>query len=690
MVHKKNWLSLLFCAVFILQIFQIIFFQKALIFRKYDISYWKDRFFHSQWVLPLSKRSIGDDGLYSYIGYTLIKDGKLDGYNVEAPPLAKYFYGYSIEVFDNPLFVSFGFGIGVLLFLFFIGKKVLKSSWASFYFVVLIFLDKLFFSQLSETLLDVPQLFFLLVNFYFFLVSLERKEKIFPILSGISLGFFAVTKIPLFVPLVFLMEVFILFHKKKFNGILFYVSFFVLGILVCYVPYFIAGHSLVDFLKLEKYVVSFYLKSKLQPNILSVWKTIFLGTIPNIGGGGYTKILEWSVILPITFLSTLIFFIKHYSRKHVFGIQDSLGIFILLSLVLFMKIPFSPRYIIIILPVFYLLSIKLLESLKNSVIKNGIYVLVLLYSFSSAFLFLSPKPDTVLSDFSYNISHFYFKDIYQEDISQPNKISRDNFDSISKNLFNNATIRSLVVKETGRNVPLSGNNGWVDYIFTYSTQNLGQFSESKRIYLTKVNQEWKINWQWIVLLNEYNLTDKVQNNVILGGRGSILDSSGKILAGDGMGYLISFDVSKLDQKKEDEMLKVISGYSLKIPVYLQNAYLENPLDSSNVLLTTTFKKLSDKDLQKLNSYSGITVIPYLSRVYNGIDPQSIGNTAYNECCTSIYSPYSYHGVDGVEEQFDAKLSGYDGGSLTLFDSKGKVKRVIIQKTPKNGEDVTVN
>src|SRR5581483_7573851 len=199
MVHKKNWLSLLFCAVFILQIFQIIFFQKALIFRKYDISYWKDRFFHSQWVLPLSKRSIGDDGLYSYIGYTLIKDGKLDGYNVEAPPLAKYFYGYSIEVFDNPLFVSFGFGIGVLLFLFFIGKKVLKSSWASFYFVVLIFLDKLFFSQLSETLLDVPQLFFLLVNFYFFLVSLERKEKIFPILSGISLGFFAVTKIPLFV-----------------------------------------------------------------------------------------------------------------------------------------------------------------------------------------------------------------------------------------------------------------------------------------------------------------------------------------------------------------------------------------------------------------------------------------------------------------------------------------------------------
>src|SRR6185295_1531050 len=63
--------TILFFLVFIVQCAQILFFKQALLLDKYDTSYWKDRYEHSQYQLPLSQRIIGDDGLFSYAGYRI-------------------------------------------------------------------------------------------------------------------------------------------------------------------------------------------------------------------------------------------------------------------------------------------------------------------------------------------------------------------------------------------------------------------------------------------------------------------------------------------------------------------------------------------------------------------------------------------------------------------------------------------
>ena len=42
----------------------VIYSNRALLFSRFDQVYWKDKYEQSQWKLPLSQRTIGDDGLY--------------------------------------------------------------------------------------------------------------------------------------------------------------------------------------------------------------------------------------------------------------------------------------------------------------------------------------------------------------------------------------------------------------------------------------------------------------------------------------------------------------------------------------------------------------------------------------------------------------------------------------------------
>ncbi|MCL5435098.1 MAG: hypothetical protein M1405_01790, partial [Patescibacteria group bacterium] len=60
----KRFFTLFLLVIFLSQIFQTFYFNRNYFSEKYDVSYWKDRFEHSQWQLPLSNRIIGDDGLF--------------------------------------------------------------------------------------------------------------------------------------------------------------------------------------------------------------------------------------------------------------------------------------------------------------------------------------------------------------------------------------------------------------------------------------------------------------------------------------------------------------------------------------------------------------------------------------------------------------------------------------------------
>lgn len=311
----------------------------------------------------------------------------------------------------------------------------------------------------------------------------------------------------------------------------------------------------------------------------------------------------------------------------------------------------------------------------------------MLYGLSNARFFLQDNPDKILNSFYYNFSNQYFQDVYQENLGQDSLlIARDKFRLISQAALDDTGVKSINLKEINKDI--SEREGKIKIKIEYLTAHLGSFSETKDLKLLKENGKWKIDWDWNLILNDFSPDFIVQTERVLGKRGSIINMSGKILAQDYEGYLVSVNPEKIDLKKEPKMLDFLSLIGDVEAPYLQNEYLENSLPGTYVPLITLFYSLDQKTKTKLLSFPGVKITPYQSRIYEGINPLSIKNSLYKECCTRIYSK-NYHGAAGVEEKYDLILSGSDGGSIVIKDKMGDIVRTILKREVKIGQDVIV-
>lgn len=685
---KKNLLFIFYLAIILLQFLQILYFKQSDLTNKYDFTYWKDRYEHSQWQLPLSGRIIGDDGLYAYAGYKVINGSNPIAISPEVPPVGKYFFGASIRLFNNPVYISFLFGIGTLVLFYTLCKKLLDSSINAMFLSILLFLEPLFFSQFTVSLLDIIQLFFLLstitATFY-----LGRKSYLLAIICGLSLGFFAQTKIPIFFPIIFILEISI-FLKRKFLNLMFpYFFGLTIGLLVPYTVYFFSGNTIMNFLQLQKYIGSFYLKSRLVANHSAVWLTLFTGKFIGLNTNILSSVREWSILWPIIGILSVIsvvFVRKEKNRLQWFTIL----LFPLIGLIFFSLLPFYTRYLLLVLPFMYLLSFFVVQKILPAKYLQWVMVLVLVVGVIRSIYSIYPVPDTVLSDFYYNLSHGYFQDIYSQDISDKNstEMSREAFFRLSQSAWNQETIRKVSIKELGR----QNEKGIVKVTIrmTYFTQDLGKFEEQKSFYLTKERQDWKILWNWDILGNGFTPGNIFYKNIEVGKRGNIFDKNGKALAQDRNGFLISIIPCKIDTKRENEMLKFISELINVEPVHIQNAYLENSYPCDSINLGTVFKELSEEDKKKLASFSGIDIDTYPTRIYDGLESSEINNTLFEENDTKIYSSSSYHGFMGIEKKYEEELSGQNGGDITLKGKNNRTIRTIIKKDKKTGKDVTLS
>lgn len=690
--NLKFILNFALYSVIIIYFSLILYFHRVEFIEKYDIEYWKDRYEHSQWILPLSQRSIGDDAIYAYVGYLLAKGEDPSLQNVDTPPVGKYLIGYSILLFNNPFLPSLLMGTGSLILLFLIARKLLGDDLKALIVITLFFLDRLFFSQLWISMLDVPQLFFLLLNIVLIIYSYHSKPKrnfFFVSMSGLFLGLCMMTKTPLLAFFILFFEgVYLLYKKTKSEFVLFLIGVG-FGLVIPYSIFFIKGHSFIDFLKLQKYIVVLRAASKVQVNIGSVWEVLLFGKFANIGTTIKTFVAEWSFIWVLLIISLFIATIKTligWQRKDIWTV---IILFLILSLGIYTVIPFYTRYLLLILPFFYLVLVYVVGMIPSARTRFIVFSGILSYACIQAFTFLFPNPATVISSFYYNYSHFFFQDIYQENLalSQRPTIDRNTFWIKTQGLLEDASIQAIDIKELHREE--TSNKITINTEVTYKTQNLGNFKEQKEINLIQENSQWKVIWNWNLLLNRYKPEYIVNTKLTPGKRGRILDEKKGVLAEDSEGYLIFLNPELIDKKNEWSTLLFLQNISSKSAINLQNAYLENRLPHAYKALASTFRSLNTEDIILLNSTKGIKIQPYISRLYYNLDPTSIRNINYDELSTRIYSSYNYHGVSGLEKQYDSILSAHDGGEVVIKDKNGQIIRTVISKEAKNGNDVYV-
>ena len=360
---KKILFILLFAVIFINLAFRITTYSKEYTTR-FDSAYWKQRYLASQWVVSGSKNSIGDDGLYAYAGWEYIHGSDPTLLNAEIPPLAKYMIGLGEVIFQNQDILILLVGILGLFVFYKINTILFKNKVLAIIPVTIFSLEPIFFTQLRAPYLDGIYLLFLMLTILF---TLKKKY----ILSALFLGCFASVKYPvgslfLLFPMVFWVY---LYDKKNLKQFLVSLVIFPLVFLASYSMYFVKGGNILGFLGVQKWIIHFY-STGAKAGVGIVFPLILFGkwfTWFN----GLQNVSEWNVLWAVSLIGVVFSFfallfsyftLKNKRKKNTLNQPMIFMFFWVVSYLFFLTFtPVFPRYLLLLVPFMYNLTVWFLE-----------------------------------------------------------------------------------------------------------------------------------------------------------------------------------------------------------------------------------------------------------------------------------------------------------------------------------------
>jgi len=356
-MRRKIFIVLI--VLFVAQLLFRIYTYRSDYLTPYNAKYWEYRYLHSQWVVKDSKMPIGDDGVYMYAGWEYIHGRDPTTLNAELPPFGKYLIGISEVVFHNQNIFSLVTGLLALWVFYLLNTVFFKDKLLAFIPVVLFSFEQLFYEQLRTPMLDSLYLLLLLFLFYFFF----RKQFF---VSAVFLGLMAATKssVTTFALVIFVTIVYMVFSKQmhffKRYGIS--LSAAVLVFLATYAKYFLDGHSLRAFLGVQKYIITFYAVGA-KGSLITPWEMILTGKW-HTWWGAYIPVDEWHVgwilLFGLSIYSIYVMVQLRYRRPLLL-----LAVWVPIYLVFLSLIPTWPRYLLLVLPFLYNLSIWAISKIPN-------------------------------------------------------------------------------------------------------------------------------------------------------------------------------------------------------------------------------------------------------------------------------------------------------------------------------------
>lgn len=651
----------------------ILFSHRGLFFSKFDEPYWKDKFEHSQWKLPLSQRTLGDDGLYLYEGYRLIHGADPSLLNAEVPPLGKYLIGASVVLFNNGHIYGLLIYLVSLLLFFLLAVRLFPPTIA-IALAGLFALDPLLTRQAALTMLDGLQMVFLLL---FFLLLRKRAHAI---LLGAALGLFAETKFGVLAPALAVIGA---IYLRNWHGIFFFFASAAAAYLLPYIQYFLLGHSLVDWLQTQKWIVWFYAHNNLTPTFGSSLVALLVGYTQNIYSRAWQPISEWSPVWSVVTIATIAAIRK---------IWRPAAVFVAAVFAFYLILPFWTRYLLLLLPFLYLGFGWFLEKVPKKIAPLLLAVLLSLNAVASLRV-LFPTPETAVRQFVYEWEHGFFQDMYESiTIDKRDKLTRDEFRRIGLTAYHEAEIESVQVSLGTTRWSHASSAQSIPFTATYRTRNLGEFTHAGSLPVIREEGRWRVDWDWELLFEDFAPGRAFVTTIVPGRRGSIVGGDKQAVSYDFPSLRIQIVPGEVDPAREEAMLSFIEDLFAKnvTAVAFHQRYVGNSLPDLPIAVAILGTPPTAEERSKLLSFPGVQLVPAPGRFQGKSNLTNVGfvaNTAYGECCSSLYSTTNYDGFEGLEKEFNPTLKGTNGGTLTLTDPDGSVVRTIIQREKQDGRDV---
>ncbi|MBI2617165.1 hypothetical protein HYW55_03475 [Candidatus Gottesmanbacteria bacterium] len=282
----------------------LIYFGRSTFLRTFDYAYYGKIYSESQYILgPLSRRGIGDDGLYAYAGYYyLLKKGDISSVNFEHPPLGKYLIGVSIALFENERVINIFYFGGLLIVTYELGVILLKNRILASFAPAILSFDSLFTNQLFYSLLDLPFALFFVLAVVTVLKGQENRSWF--LVSNIAWGVaFSIRFFPSFVPIYCYILFWLYFNKSIQKKIFYQSAVFIPGIyLLTHIAFFFYHPSFFEFMKHKIWMLSWFTGTTIYFG--NIWRNIFTGFYFD-PSGVFVANTHWNIILPVIFVLAL-------------------------------------------------------------------------------------------------------------------------------------------------------------------------------------------------------------------------------------------------------------------------------------------------------------------------------------------------------------------------------------------------
>jgi len=219
-----------------------------------------------------------------------------------------------------------------------------------------------------------------------------------------------------------------------------------------------------------------------------------------------------------------------------------------------------------------------------------------------------------------------------------------------------------------------------------------------RMVKEKVNNKmmWALEWDEKMIFPTMELGDKVSLTSKLAVRGEIYDRLGKPLAQNAPIVSIVIQPIKFDKNKNAniaEMSKILDIDPSLIENKLKaNAYPEQGVPIVNILSTETAK------ISGVMKLDGVVHDKPIGRIYPGGEAfgsligyiRQIHADELEKMPGQGYSSGSFMGVAGLEQVYEKRLKGENGGTIYISkrkDGKEVGKAIVLKKESKDGENI---
>ena len=315
------------------------------------------------------------------------------------------------------------------------------------------------------------------------------------------------------------------------------------------------------------------------------------------------------------------------------------------------------------------------------------------------------SPEKVLKTYMAHISNREYEQMYEMiDAGISGNISQEDFVKRNSAIYEGIDVDNMKVHITSYDKEQKE----ICYETSMDTVAGNVTFENKASFILEKGK-YKLIWNDSLIFPELDSTDKVKVSTTSAKRGQIIDRNGHMLAGEGVASSIGVVPGKLENKNDaiSQLAELLEMKTEDIEKKLAAKWVK---DDSFVPLKTAPKvnelklmsiepdqeTLAEKDRQeKLLEIPGVKISDITVREYPlGEAAAHLVGYVQNVTAEDLeehdgegYTSNSVIGKSGMEGLFEKELKGQNGCSITIVDSNGNKKKIIVSTIVENGKDI---